>query len=106
MTTRDEARIDVTYHFPDGDERQIEWEYIPPAIGNGWVDEDNTRYRIADVWSIHAKRGRFEYGVHVFLEEVEESDDRLHRVAPDYYRRDINVEEFGEIPVVGEVGQA
>lgn len=34
-TARDDARIDVTYRFPDGDERQVGWEYIRPSAGNG-----------------------------------------------------------------------
>ncbi|WP_138845282.1 hypothetical protein [Rhodococcus pyridinivorans] len=52
MTERIEARYMITYHFPDGDERQSEWEWTPAVIGNGYVDEAGRRYRIVDVWIV------------------------------------------------------
>lgn len=64
---------------------QEEYEWIPPVIGYGIESPDGKRYRVVDVWIIHPKHGRFEYGVHAFLEPVSPRDDLLHRIDPDYY---------------------
>lgn len=75
----------ITYHFPDGDERQSEWEWTPAVIGNGYVDERGHRYRIVDVWIVHEKHGGVQYGVHAILKPAGDDDQHLRDLAPDYY---------------------
>lgn len=58
--------------------------------GEGVLWADGTRYRVGDVWLSFDKHGRFDVGFHVFLERVEEgdADDRLQRIAPNYFSHD------------------
>jgi hypothetical protein len=58
-----------------------------PTIGDGWLWEDGTRWRVADRWLSLNKHGYFDVGWHVFLEPVEVggADDRLKHLAPDYF---------------------
>lgn len=58
----------------------------PVAIGHGLVMEDGERYRVVDVWFSYDKRGSLDWGQHVFLEPVEESDDRPAQRDLGYYR--------------------
>ena len=105
MQDSDRYNLTVNYHYPDGDSDQAEWVKIPPVVGQGYVDGNSNRWRIADVWHIRPKRGPLERGVHVFLEYTTEGNDRLHQIDPAYYRRDIDVEEFVTIRTVGEDSQ-
>lgn len=84
---RSEPRYVVNYIAPDG-EWQDEYATQPPMIGYG-IELPTTarRYRIVDVWIIHQKHGRIEYGVHAFLEPIGDDDDRPANTHPDYYRR-------------------
>jgi hypothetical protein len=58
-----------------------------PAIGDGWLWGDGTRYRVADRWLSLDHHGHFNDGWHVFLERVEVGgdDDRLQHLAPEYF---------------------
>lgn len=85
MTQRLEPRYMITYHFPNGDADQHEWEWTPAVIGNGFVDSDGRRYRIVDVWIVHEKHGGVEYGVHAILKAAGDDDQHLRALAPDYY---------------------
>lgn len=82
-----DPRYGVTYLTEDG---TVEWDeeldWMPPAIGNGVVDEHGKRWRIVDVWVVHEKHGRFEYGVYAFVEPATGDSDRLRRIAPGYYQ--------------------
>ncbi len=86
MTERTEPRFIVTYLTEDESEMWTEdYDYIPPAVGNGVIDEQGKRWRIIDVWSVHEKRGRLEYGLYAFVEPATGDSDRPGRIAPEYY---------------------
>lgn len=59
-----------------------------PSIGDGWLWDDGTRYRVVDLWHSFEHHGRLNDGPHVFLESVEpgSEEDRPHRIDPGYYR--------------------
>lgn len=67
-----------TYFYVDGQEF---WTYeegvIPLAKGMGFVHGSGHRYRVVDLWFSIDHHGRFDDGLHVFLEKVDASDDRL-----------------------------
>jgi hypothetical protein len=75
----------VTYYVHDVELRQDEGEPPPLTIGTGIIWTDGERYRVVDVWVSYDHNGRFNDGVHVFLEAVEDTDDRPLRLAPDYF---------------------
>lgn len=84
---REEPRFVVNYVTTAGEHiDQDEHDWMPPAIGMGVQFENGDRYRVVDVWSVKAKRGRPEYGVHAFLEPVTAETDRLGNTWPEYYR--------------------
>ncbi|MFH8692626.1 hypothetical protein ACH4EC_37955 [Streptomyces anulatus] len=45
-------------------------------------------YRVVDTWFSYDHHGVFNLGWHVFLERATEEDNRLQRLAPDYFRND------------------
>ena len=48
------------------------------------------RYRVVDSWFSYDHHGVFDDGLHIFLEPVAEEDDRLRRLAPGYFREDLD----------------
>ena len=76
-----------TTFYDGGREFHQENGLVLLSRGDGFVWGDGTRYRVADTWLSFDKHGRFDVGLHVFLERVEEGseDDRLGRLAPDYF---------------------
>lgn len=77
-------------HFYDenGKEFHDETGLVFLSKGDGVLWGDGTRYRVADTWLSFDKHGRFDTGLHVFLDRIEEGgeDDTLGRLAPDYFR--------------------
>jgi hypothetical protein len=75
-----------TWFYLDG--KQI-WGEIDGVMwlhrGDGVVDGDGTRYRLADVWWSFDHHGPFDDGMHIMLEPAE-ADDPLGQMAPDYFR--------------------
>ena len=54
--------------------------------GTGVIWHDGRRLRVADAWFSYDKHGRFDFGFHVFLEEIRDSrDDLPKRLEPDYF---------------------
>jgi hypothetical protein len=83
--TASEPRYFINYVTQDGQQEQHEYQYLQPVIGNGVQLESGKRYRIVDVWTVNAKRGHFEYGIHAFLEPVTADDDTFTKFNPEYY---------------------
>jgi hypothetical protein len=82
------ADVLPTTFYVDGKERPYQEEtFIPLNRGDGLLDNDGTRYRVADRWMSYDHHGRFAEGLHVFLERVEpfSADDTLGNLAPDYF---------------------
>lgn len=62
-----------------------------PAIGDGFLDGSTRRWRVVDRWFSIDHHGHFADGWHVFLAPVVpgSEDDRLKRIAPDYFQSDV-----------------
>jgi hypothetical protein len=76
----------TTYHVGTRELFQEEG-LLTLSKGDGVLWGDGTRYRVVDTWLSFDKHGRFDVGMHVFLEPVEpfSDDDRLGRLARDYF---------------------
>jgi hypothetical protein len=76
----------TTFYDEDGKELHQETGLVFLSKGDGVLWEK--RYRVVDTWLSFDKHGRFDVGLHVFLEPIEEGgeDDTLGRFAPDYFR--------------------
>jgi hypothetical protein len=79
-----------TVFYEAGSDRELHREdgLLPLPRGSGFLWGNGSRYRVVDAWLSFDHRGRFDLGMHVFLERVEEGSegDRLGRLAPDYFR--------------------
>lgn len=78
-----------TYHLKGELPWQDEEYGVPLRVGDGFVDASNKcrRFRVIDVWYSTDDHGALDYGRHVVLEEVSETDDDLPaKLYPDYYR--------------------
>lgn len=78
-----------TYHVAGELPWQDETYGIPLQIGDGFLDARSKyrRFRVIDVWYSTDSHGAFDFGRHVFLEDVSNTeDDRLARQEPGYFR--------------------
>ena len=71
----------------------LEWQaghYDPPplSIGEGFFDDrTGRRFRVVDIWHSTENHPPFEWGRHVFLVDVSNTDDdRLAQHEPAYFR--------------------
>lgn len=86
IESRPEPRFVVSFETPDPqDGWQDEYAWIPPQVDQGIVGNDGRRWRVRDVWVVYEKHGRFEYGVYAFITPAIGDEDRMSRLAPDYY---------------------
>lgn len=76
-----------TVFYEDDKEINRETGVFFLSKGDGVVLENGPRYRVRDSWLSFDKHGRWDIGMHVFLESVEEGgeDDTLDRIAPEYF---------------------
>jgi hypothetical protein len=76
----------ATFYPPDRSPFQL--EHLPTdalRVGDGFYD-GNRRYRIADVWHSIDGSEPFNWGMHVWLEDVSgTSADRLAASEPEYF---------------------
>lgn len=70
-------RIPLTYLSTDGSRlTETEDAWIPPVVGQGWINESGERFRVADVWVVAEKRGALGgYGVYAVVEPASGEDD-------------------------------
>jgi hypothetical protein len=88
-------RIPYVYQAPttfyiDGEEQPhlIDEGFLNLHKGQGVIWSDGRRLRVVDSWFSFDKHGRFDIGLHVFLEEVtDEADDLPLRLARDYFSK-------------------
>jgi hypothetical protein len=81
----DFLRWPAHYYIDDVFVRQDEEEPPPLSIGSGLVWSDGERYRVVDIWFSYDKRGALDWGMHVYLELVDDDDDRPRHLNPRYY---------------------
>lgn len=77
-----------TYHC-DGELPWQDENYgVPLQVGDGFIDasHDYRRFRVIDIWFSTDRHSPFDYGRHVFLEDVSRTDDdRPHATEPSYF---------------------
>jgi hypothetical protein len=78
-----------TTFYEVGSDKELHHEngLLLMSKGHGLLWGDGTRYRVADTWLSFDKHGRFDVGMHVFLERIAEGgeDDALYKAARDYF---------------------
>jgi len=78
----------TTFHCDGELPWQTEYYEVPLQIGEGFLDASSNyrRFRVVDIWYSTDKHGAFDYGRHVFLKDVTETDDdRLYKMEPQYF---------------------
>jgi len=86
----DYPRWMVSYHDAVTNEYLWQDEQTPPnlQVGDGVLlpIADYRRFRVADIWHSYDKHGDLDWGTHVFLRDVSNTeDDRPKNKAPSYY---------------------
>lgn len=79
--------LPTTFHVEGEELSYQEDSMLPLHIGDGLLWGDGRRFRVKDRWISYDHHGHFPEGLHIFLEPVEEfgADDRLAKLAPDYF---------------------
>lgn len=74
-------------YFHEGDKEV--WMYedglLQLANGTGLILKGEC-YRVVDSWMSFDHHGRFDDGMHIFLEVAKDKDNRVKQLAPDYFR--------------------
>ncbi len=80
----------VTYYDAETNEDLWQDEEQPPRlhVGDGVLlpTADYRRFRVVDIWHSYDSHGNLDWGTHVFLEDVSNTErDRPKQKAPHYY---------------------
>ena len=78
-------RLPTVFHHDDKEVWRYEDGLIQLATGTGII-LGGERYRVVDSWMSFDHHGRFDDGMHIFLEVAKDKDNRVKQLAPDYFR--------------------
>jgi hypothetical protein len=66
------ASLPTYFHVGGEQVLKVEGHQVPLVQGQGVLISDDIRFRVVDVWFSFAGRGRFDNGLHVFLERTDD----------------------------------